>query len=143
MGYRLLYRTLGEHRQAMLMPSWKQRLNYETKWMSRDDIVNATYDGAEALVDLKVRHGLVPASDARNIKDHIARARIVIGLLDEVGPVDKNLEREIHLLNGLDSLCGKHELDWSVIGKRYHLFRCITSLFRTQLPRLDNPAPYL
>ena len=88
MGYRLLYRTLGEHRQAMLMPSWKQRLNYETEWMSRADIVNATYDGAEALVDLKLRHGLIAAADAREIKGHIARARTVVELLDKGGPVD-------------------------------------------------------
>jgi len=138
MGYRLLYRTLGEHRQAMLMPSWKQRLNYETEWMSRDDIVNATYDGAEALVDLKQRHGLVPAEEARKIKEHIARARTVVALLDRIGPVGQELASEIHRLNRLDSLCGKHELDWGMIGKRYHLFRCITALFRTQPPRLDS-----
>lgn len=129
MGYRLLYQTLGEHRQAMLMPSWKQRLNYETEWMSRDDIVNATYDGATALVDLKLQHGLIPATDAREIKEHIARSRTVVELLDKGGPVGRELASEIHKLNKLDSLCGKHELDWRVIGKRYHLLKCITALF--------------
>jgi hypothetical protein len=143
MGYRLLYRTLGEHRQAMLMPSWKQRLNYETDWMSRDEIVNATYDGAETLVDIKLRHGLVPAAEAGEIKEHIARARRVVELLDNAGPVVQDLAREIHRLNRLDSLCGKHELEWRVIGKRYHLLRCITALFHTHPPRLDNPAPPL
>jgi radical SAM superfamily enzyme YgiQ (UPF0313 family) len=45
-GYKLFCKTLREHRQAMLMPSWKYTLNYETIWMTRDDIVRATYDGA-------------------------------------------------------------------------------------------------
>lgn len=143
MGYRLLYRTLAEHRQAMLMPSWKQRLNYETEWMSRDDIVNATYDGAEALVDLKLRHGLVPAADAHEIKEHIARARTIIELLDNDSPVGQELASEIHRLNRLDSLCGKHELEWRVRGKRYHLFRCIAALFPPQPPRHDSFAPPL
>ena len=143
MGYRLLYHTLGEHRRAMLMPSWKQRLNYETEWMSRDDIVNATYDGAEALVDLKQRHGLVSSVGAREIKEHIARARTVVELLDKPGPVGKELASEIRQLNGLDSLCGKHELDWRVSGKRYHLLRCIKALYHDQSPRPDNFSPSL
>jgi B12-binding domain/radical SAM domain protein len=143
MGYRLLYHTLGEHRQAMLMPSWKQRLNYETDWMSRDDIVNATYDGAEALVDLKLRHGLVAAADAREIKEHIAGARTVIALLDQGGTIGPELAREIHRLNRLDSLCGKHELDWRVIGKRYHIFRCITALLRSRSHRIVSLSPPL
>jgi clorobiocin biosynthesis protein CloN6 len=41
-GYRLFYRALREHRQAMLMPTWKLRLNYETEWLTRDDIVRAS-----------------------------------------------------------------------------------------------------
>jgi hypothetical protein len=42
-GYRLFYRTLAEHRRAMLMPTWKGRLNYETRWMTRDDMVRAAW----------------------------------------------------------------------------------------------------
>ena len=132
MGYRLLYRTLGEHRRAMLQPGWKQRLNYETAWMSRDEIVAATYDGAEALVELKLHHGLVTAAAAAAVREHIARARTVVELLDKGGPVDEELAGEMRRLNRLDSLCGKHELDWRVIGKRYHLFRCLTGLFRSR-----------
>ncbi len=143
MGYHLLYHTLGEHRQAMLMPGWKQRLNYETDWMSRDDIVNATYDGAEALIDLKLRHGLVPAADAREIKEHIAMARKVVALLDQAGTIGPDLAKEIQQLNGLDSLCGKRELDWSVIGKRYHLFKCFTALIRPKPGRTETVSPPL
>lgn len=143
MGYRLLYRTLGEHRRAMLMPSWKHRLNYETAWMSRDDIVNATYDGAEALVELKQRHGVVKAVDAGEIREHIARSRAVIEQLDQGGAISRELANEITRLNRLDSLCGKHELDWRVTGTKCHLFRCMTALFRDRPPRLANFTPSL
>ncbi|CAH2032133.1 TIGR04190 family B12-binding domain/radical SAM domain protein [Trichlorobacter ammonificans] len=129
MGYRLFYRSLADHRRAMLMPSWKQRLNYETAWMTRDEIVSATYDGAEALVVLKERHGLVSAAESRRIREQIERARRVVARLDSGDPPDAALREEIRQLNRLDTLCGKHELDWRVSGSRYHLFRCITSLF--------------
>lgn len=132
MGYRLLYRTLDEHRRAMLMPGWKQRLNYETEWMSRDDIVNATYDAAAAMVELKRRHGLIPAAEAAELREHILRARSVQALLDREAGVSPELAGEIRQLNGLDTLCGKHELDWRVIGGKCHIFRCITSLFRSR-----------
>lgn len=140
MGYRLFYRTLAEHRQAMLQPSWKERLNYETAWMSRAEIVNATYDGAEALVDLKLRHGLITAADGGEIKAHIGRARTVIDLLDQGGPISAELAREIHQLNGLDSLCGKRELDWRIIGTKYHILHCLAALATPQPPRLGHRA---
>ncbi len=58
-GYRLFYKTLEEHRQALLQPSWKYMLNYETKWMSRDELVIYTYEAALQRNRLKVEHGLL------------------------------------------------------------------------------------
>ncbi len=40
-GYTLFYRTLEEHRQALLSPSWKHMLSYQTKWMRRDELWKA------------------------------------------------------------------------------------------------------
>jgi hypothetical protein len=73
-GYRLFYRTLAEHRQAMLMPTWRHRLNYETEWMTRDEIVRATYDGALKLTELKAAYGAVGKAEAEEIKRHILMA---------------------------------------------------------------------
>jgi clorobiocin biosynthesis protein CloN6 len=46
-GYRIFYRTLEEHRQAMLEPLWYKRLNYETIWMSRREIQDITYGNCQ------------------------------------------------------------------------------------------------
>ena len=35
-GYKIFYRTLDEYRLALLQPSWKYTLGYETRWMSRE-----------------------------------------------------------------------------------------------------------
>jgi len=48
-GYRLLYKTVEEHRKALLAPSWKYILNYETQWMTRDEIVYSTYEAGKRL----------------------------------------------------------------------------------------------
>ena len=58
-GYRLFARTLEEHRQLLVQPTWEHILNYETKWMTRRELVDATYDAAERLNELKVQHGRI------------------------------------------------------------------------------------
>jgi B12-binding domain/radical SAM domain protein len=115
-GYRLFYRTLAEHRQAMLMPTWKQRLNYETEWMTRDQIVRATYDGAARLIEMKAAYGLLDEVEASEIKRHIQMAKELIKRMEEAPVIDAALKEEIFRMNRLDFLCDKHELEWPVKG---------------------------
>src|SRR6185295_8883501 len=84
-GYRIRARTLAEHRGLLEQHDWESILNYETAWMTRADIVGATYDAAERLNDLKARTGrLAPRkaarvagrmTAARSLRDRIAAAR--------------------------------------------------------------------
>jgi B12-binding domain/radical SAM domain protein len=129
-GYRLFYKTLREHRQAMLMPSWKYTLNYETDWMTRDDIVKATYDGALKLLDMKAKHRVISTARAEMIKDHIVRSVRLIDRIDAAGRVDDSIRAEVMSLNNLDSICDKHELDWPIKGWRLNLMK----LFRLLMP---------
>ncbi len=115
-GYRLFYRTLREHRQAMLMPTWKLRLNYETEWMTRDDIVRATYDGTMRLVELKAAHGVMDKGEAEKIKQHILMAKDLMKRMEDASVIDDSLRKDISSMNMFDSLCGKHELKWPVKG---------------------------
>ncbi len=115
-GYRFFHKTLREHRQAMLSPSWKFALNYETKWMSRDEIVQATYDGALKLLDLKEQHGVISASRAARIRDHLTRAIGLSKKINDPGNLTEDLREEIFRLNTLDLVCDKHELDWPIKG---------------------------
>jgi len=113
-GYHLLCRSLREHRQAMLMPTWKQNLNYETHWMTRDDIVRATYDGAMRLVELKAAHGLMDKGEAEQITRHILTAKDLMNRLEDATVIDDALKEEIATLNRNDVLCGTYELKWRV-----------------------------
>lgn len=115
-GYRLFHRTLREHRQALLMPSWQQTLNYETRWMTREEIVRATYDGARLLVGLKERHGLVTPDQAGRLREMIDRAKLLVERIGDLAGLSDELRREVVALNHLSSLCDKHELDWPIKG---------------------------
>jgi B12-binding domain/radical SAM domain protein len=142
-GYRFFYRTLREHREAMLKPSWKFTLNYETKWMTRDEIVRATYDGALELLEIKERYGVIPERNAATVRSVLQRAIRLNEQITDPENIDDSLREEIFGLNTLDSLCGKHELDWSIKGWKLKapqiLKLLLTEAFRRAAPGRRRP----
>jgi len=132
-GYRLFYKTLEEHRQALLQPSWKYMLNYETKWMSRDELVTSTYDAAFELNRLKAKYGLLKQKEAKNIEVRIRKAKELIRRIDEIVLIkDKELREQkmVELTNRFDQLgsstiCGKKELRWPTRLVRFNLLKVL------------------
>jgi hypothetical protein len=115
-GYRLFARTLEEHRQLLVQPSWEQILNYETRWMSRAQLVDATYDAAERLNNLKLRHGRISRHQAREVFDRITEARRLRDALRQHGdrldsPAAAQLRGEINRFS-VSTVCDKSELMW-------------------------------
>jgi len=151
-GYRFFSKTLKEHRQAMLRPSWKFTLNYETKWMTRDEIVKATYDGALKLLAIKEHHGVISQQNALTIRDHLERAIVLSEKITDPEHVDDELRREIFSLNTLDIVCGKHELDWPIKGWKLNvpnIMKLVFSEVRKDIrsrnplfPLLPNKSPF-
>ena len=118
-GYRILCQTLEDHRQALLAPTWKHILNYETRWMSRDDIAEVTYEAGRRLNALKARVGLVSPAVAAETEERINRAISLMaqidGLIERCTP--EELERELLALKpqidraNTSTVCEKTELD--------------------------------
>jgi B12-binding domain/radical SAM domain protein len=74
-GYQIFYRTLEEHRKALLEPGWQFTLNYETRWMTRHEIVHSTYEACIRFADLKVKHGLIDAEDGARVQHTLKEGR--------------------------------------------------------------------
>ncbi len=126
-GYHLFARTLEEHREHLVAPSWKYVLNYETRWMSRDEIVASTYEAGRRLNALKASHGLVTADLAARTDSRIRRAVELIGVIDRLvaqGPEALAraiiaLKSEIDNVNE-STVCEKKELDLPVGFNRFN-----------------------
>ena len=73
-GYRVLFRTLEEHRQALLAPSWRYTLNYETEWMTRHQIMDVTYEAILRLTRIKEKYGLISKKMAETQEWRIKKA---------------------------------------------------------------------
>jgi B12-binding domain/radical SAM domain protein len=116
-GYRLFARTLEQHRQLLIQPTWEHILNYETKWMTRRELVDATYDAAEHLNELKVRHGRLSRRRGQRVARSIAAARALRSRLDagiargDGGQTAAELKGEISRFSA-STVCDKRELFW-------------------------------
>jgi B12-binding domain/radical SAM domain protein len=116
-GYRLFARTLEEHRQLLIQPTWERILNYETRWMTRSQLVDATYDAAERLNELKVLYGRISKRRGRGVASGIAAARALRARLDagmargEKGAAFEALKGEISRFS-ISTVCDKRELFW-------------------------------
>jgi clorobiocin biosynthesis protein CloN6 len=66
-GYRVFYRTVEEHRRGMERASLINRINYETRWLSREQLVGVGYRAVRALAELKSAYGMLPRSCVKAI----------------------------------------------------------------------------
>jgi len=118
-GYRILCHTLEDHRQALLAPTWKHVLNYETRWMSRDEIAQVTYEAGRRLNTLKARFGVVSAEIAAETEERIDRAVSLMAQIDHLIKrcTSEELEQELLALKpqidraNTSTVCEKTELD--------------------------------
>lgn len=117
-GYRLFARTLSEHRDLLLNPSWKHVLNYETEWLSRDGIVDATYSAGLGMNDAKERARAITEEAAQTVRD---RTQLAIEAMKRIDSGMKSpdpatslaaLRNELRELSE-STVCDKRELDWS------------------------------
>ena len=143
-GYTIHYRTAEEHRQALMSPSWKYMLNYETDWMSRDDIVYSTYEAALRLNRIKAHYGLIDEDKAGVIEERIQGAVQLMHEIDRVVEQVRTEDQEKALrrlgvrFNHLDvaTICGKDELQWPTHVFRMHWFKILKTLLMPTRPNI-------
>ncbi len=150
-GYRLLYRSVEEHRQALLSPSWKHILNYETEWMDRDEIVASTYEAGKRLNRLKAQFGLIDQKTADSVERRIEMAVQIMKEIDQVMALPDPGEKEEALaamLRGslslrtysMSTVCEKKELEWPTQLIRMNLFKIIKTLLMRRKPNVSSPS---
>ncbi len=123
-GYRLFARTLEEHRRLLVAPSWKYVLNYETKWMDRHQLVDATYAAGRRLNHIKADYGLIPQAQAAATDQRISWAVGLIAEIDRlmVNTTHEEFDREMARLRpeieraNMSTVCDKRELNLDVTG---------------------------
>lgn len=135
-GYKVFYRTLEDFRQALLQPSWKYTLGYETEWMSRDEIVSTTYEAALRLNRVKQEYGLIDPVRAASIAARIRAAMQMMQRIDEIVQAADCTWREEQLAIlkpvidqlSIGTICGKDEIKWPAEKKRFNYFNIMRDI---------------
>jgi B12-binding domain/radical SAM domain protein len=102
-GYHILFRKLEEHRQALVSPSWKYSLNYETDWMTRQQIVDSSYEAILRLNQLKVKYGIIPEKLAEISEQRLRAAWEMAYRIDDL-LVKNDIEEIDHLKPEVDRI---------------------------------------
>jgi B12-binding domain/radical SAM domain protein len=150
-GYRLLYRTVEEHRQALLSPSWKYILNYETEWMNRDEIVYSTYEAGKRLNHLKAEFGLIDPKTAESVGMRLEGAVQVMKEIDRIMALPEVRQREAALKSissgllslhhySMSTICEKKELEWPTRFIRMNFIKILKTLLVRRKPNVSIPS---
>lgn len=135
-GYNLLFTKFEDYRQALLKPSWKYILNYETRWMDRETILQTTYEAARRLSQIKHKFGLI----TKNALDMILKKINVA--LEKHRQIEASYEtnkttfqRDIELglqmdmhTDSMATICGKEEIKWPAATQNFKLLNIIKAV---------------
>lgn len=142
-GYKLFARTLEDHRRLMDSAlSWKYFLNYETQWMTREEIVSATYEAGLRLNELKRKHGLISPKTADRVESRVRTAMDHMKRIDEVvkngGADDPGWETIADELreSDLNVISYKKELNWPISLYKFNVFRILALLLKNRVKKL-------
>ncbi len=122
-GYEIFYHTFEAHRTAMLNPSWKYFLNYQTRWMNRDQIVDVTYAAGKRLNQIKYQYALISRENFNAVDLKIEYAQQLIKKIDVIYQISDGKKRT-HELKSLQlnirkdsmaTVCEKDEIKWPVL----------------------------
>ena len=70
-GYRLLFKSLEEHRRAFYARHWSQYLNYETVEMNRETIAKASNNAILKLAELKYERGKLSEKELCHVQEAV------------------------------------------------------------------------
>lgn len=140
-GFHLFAHTLEEHRQLLTQSSWERILNYQTRWMTRTELVDATYDAAERLNLLKIAYGRISPRRGARVAKSIAAARALKARIHAEqdhpeGAASNLLKGEINRFS-VSTVCDKRELFWP---RRVFNFRA-TEILRILWRYYFAPSP--
>ncbi|MCX6030395.1 MAG: TIGR04190 family B12-binding domain/radical SAM domain protein [Chloroflexi bacterium] len=151
-GYTLLAHTLEEHRRRLVAPTWKYVLNYETRWMSRDQLMDVTYAAGRRLNRIKADTGLVPVAQAAATEQRIDRAVVLNHEIDRLMAHATHAEFEAEMARlkpelehvNMSTVCDKRELNVDMTGPRLNYGQVAQMLIQDTMRTLGQSltAPF-
>lgn len=142
-GYKLRAHTVEEHRQLLLEPSWKHIMNYESDYLSRDEMVDVTYEAGLIFNHAKSEAGVIDDATFKATKERIEGAREAMRTVDELYKLPQP-QRDAALMDygnemkalSESTVCEKSELNWPVTATIYNVLSIVRLWFAEEFGNL-------
>ncbi len=143
-GFKLLANTLKDHIKLILKPSWKYILNYESNFISKDDLVDVTYKAALGLNELKAKAGSISEQVMFQNENRIKTALKIMSEIDKLinlkdnDIVNEKLSqlKDIAYKYSLSTVCEKRELDFPLFDKNFNWFNIIKDVVKDAIKNI-------
>ena len=90
-GYTVFHRDLESHRKSLTQPRWRDAMNYETKWMKRDEFLPSMYEAMQVMANDKAEFGRITKRSIKIVNDRIDHLRYLTGSVDRAYELDGGL----------------------------------------------------
>ncbi|MEP5154595.1 cobalamin-dependent protein [Planktotalea sp.] len=118
-GYKIFHRTVEEHRSGMENASIINRVNYETKWLSRSDLVHLGYSSVRKLTELKMEYGQYPRGIGEDVCNRIDDAARFVDVVHEIDCIADPKQRARELAGiGDDILSRNNEIFFNGVANQ-------------------------
>ncbi len=99
-GYKIFHRSVEEHRRGMESASVLNRINYETRWLSRRQFVDVGFRAVRELMEAKAEVAMLPRFCVRDYNAKIDDALAFIPVVHEVDCITdaRDRARQLDLL---------------------------------------------
>lgn len=87
-GYHTFYRTVEQHRHGMERASIINRINYETRWLSRKDLVYLGYKAIKLVMEAKAGTHALPRGIVDEYNNKIVDAAEFVAVVHEVDQIE-------------------------------------------------------
>jgi clorobiocin biosynthesis protein CloN6 len=98
-GYTVFHRDLESHRKSLTQPRWRDAMNYETRWMKRDEFLPSMYEAMQVMANHKADYGRITKRSIDIVNGRIDHLRHLTTSIDRAmdadGRLSASLRREI------------------------------------------------
>ncbi len=132
-GYSLRTKTLAGHIEAITQPSWKYILNYRSRSLPVDALVDATYQAALGLNRLKAKAGAITSQVMQQNQNRILHAVETMEKIDRIMEEPDKHKRKAQLAAlkkdtdrySMSTVCEKKELEFPLFNRSFRWFHII------------------
>ncbi len=132
-GYSLRTQTLAGHIEAITQPSWKYILNYRSRSLPVDALVDATYQAALGLNRLKAKAGAITSQVMQQNQNRILHAVETMEKIDRIMEEPDKHKRKAQLealkkdtdRYSMSTVCEKKELEFPLFNRSFRWFHII------------------